>query len=98
MADKEDKTGEQVDLPLREMLADLLMETGSPQQAIVEYEADLRLNPNRFNGLYGAAWAAELTGQLEKARSYYSEVIKLCAGGDSNRAELRRAISLVINR
>ena len=95
MADREDKTGEQVDFPLREMSADLLMETGNPRQALVDYESDLRLNPNRFNGLYGAARAAELAGRPEKARSYYSQVMKMCAGGDSNRPELRRAISFV---
>lgn len=71
------------------------METGNPQQALVDYESDLRLNPNRFNGLYGAARAAELAGQPEKARSYYSQVMKMCAEGDSNRPELRRAISFV---
>jgi hypothetical protein len=31
-----------------------------PEQALAEYETDLKFNPNRFNGLYGAAQAAEL--------------------------------------
>src|SRR5262249_37924504 len=52
-------------IPAREMLADMLMEMNRPAQALVEYQADLKLNPNRFNGLYGAAQAAEKSGKPE---------------------------------
>ena len=49
------------------MLADLLLETKHPDQALAEYETDLKFNPNRFNGLYGAASAAEMAGKNEQA-------------------------------
>ncbi len=49
------------------MLADLLLEAHRPQQALAEYQTDLKLNPNRFNGLYGAARAAEAAGKQSEA-------------------------------
>jgi tetratricopeptide (TPR) repeat protein len=67
VADKEDKLGEEpTAIPAREMLADLLLEMNRPEQGLAEYQADLKLNPNRFNGLYGAARAAELSGKGER--------------------------------
>jgi len=38
-------------LPAREMLGDLLLELGQARPALVEYEASLRREPNRFKGL-----------------------------------------------
>jgi tetratricopeptide (TPR) repeat protein len=97
VADKQDKLGKaEVALPAREMLADMLMEMGKPQEALTEYEKDLHTDPNRFNGLYGAARAAELTKQPEKAAGYYSQLLKNCNnGGQSDRPELARAKELL---
>jgi tetratricopeptide (TPR) repeat protein len=78
-------------LPARELLGDLLMELQRPDQALVEYEASLRAVPNRFNGLYGAAQAAQLAGNQEKAKRYYAELLRVCDKADSERPELRRA-------
>jgi hypothetical protein len=94
-ADNEDKTGEPGDMPSREMLADLLLETKHPEEALAEYEADLKSNPNRFNGLYGAASAAEMSGKNEKAADYYAQLVRVCAGSNSDRPELGRAKSLL---
>jgi hypothetical protein len=44
-----------------------MLEMNRPEQALAEYEADLKFNPNRFNGLYGAARAAELAGKSDKS-------------------------------
>jgi hypothetical protein len=49
----------EVDIPAREMLADMLLELKRPQDALVEYEHSLQLSPNRFNGLFNAGMAAE---------------------------------------
>ena len=76
------------DLPAREMLADMLLEMNRPEQALVEYEAELKVSPNRFNSLYGAGRAAEITGQPGKATAYYQQLLKACAGGNSRRPEL----------
>ena len=48
----------ETELPAREMLADMLLDLQRPQEALTEYEISLRTDPNRFNGLYGAAQAA----------------------------------------
>ena len=54
IAEDEESTGDEPeDIPARDMLGDLLLETKHPDQALTEYETDLKFNPNRFNGLYG---------------------------------------------
>ena len=40
-------------LPARELMGDLLLAIGQPGPALAEYEASLRVNPNRFNGIFG---------------------------------------------
>ena len=99
IADKNDKLGDEPEsIPAREMLADLLMEAKRPQQALTEYRADLKLNPNRFNGLYGAARAAEEAGKPGEAAEYYALLVKICAGGGSTRPELSRARQLLAEK
>jgi len=44
--------------------------------------------PNRFNGLFGAAHAAERSGDLEKAKTYYARLVDTCKGSVSDRPEL----------
>jgi tetratricopeptide (TPR) repeat protein len=96
MAEQEESTGDEPeDIPAREMLADLLLEAKHPEQALAEYETDLKFSPNRFNGLYGAASAAELAGKSEKASTYYAQLVKICAGSNSDRPELGRAKALL---
>jgi hypothetical protein len=56
------------------MLANLLLGVNRPEQALAEYEADLKLNPGRFNALYGAAHAAEMAGKNDKANGYYAQL------------------------
>jgi tetratricopeptide (TPR) repeat protein len=75
-------------IPAHEMVGDILTELGKPEQALREYEAELELNPNRFDSLYGAGRAAELANLPDKASAYYKQLVKVCAGGNSNRPEL----------
>jgi hypothetical protein len=96
LAEHEEATGEEPEgIPAREMLADLLLDSKHPEQALVEYEADLKFNPNRFNGLYGAARAAESAGQNAKASEFYGQLLKVCEGSRSERPELSHARELV---
>jgi tetratricopeptide (TPR) repeat protein len=91
VADKQDKLGKgEVSLPAREMLADMLLEMNRPEQALAEYETALKTDPNRFNGLYGAARAAESAKQPEKARTFYAQLLKNC-GSSTERPELSKA-------
>ncbi|MBV9181586.1 MAG: hypothetical protein JO356_09745 [Acidobacteria bacterium] len=78
-------------VPAREMLADLLLELNRPHQAMVEYEAELKINPGRFNALYGAAQAAERMGNQQGAKLYYARLVRNCEGGSSGRDELKHA-------
>jgi tetratricopeptide (TPR) repeat protein len=64
VADKQDVEGKgEVELPAREMLADMLLGMNRPSEALAEFENSMRVDPNRFNALYGAGRAAELTHQ-----------------------------------
>ena len=78
-------------LPAREMLGDLLLELKQPAQALKEYEAVLETAPNRFNSLYGAAHAAELAGNRQKARAYYRKLTAICSHATGRRTELQLA-------
>lgn len=78
-------------LPAREMLGDLLLERKQPAQALKEYEAVLETAPNRFNSLYGAARAAELAGNRQKARTYYTKLTTICSRANGQRSELELA-------
>jgi tetratricopeptide (TPR) repeat protein len=95
-ADLQDKVGQgEVDIPAREMLADMLLEFHQPDQALLEYARALELSPNRFNGLYNAGLAAEAAGDRLKAASYYSALLKSTDGSRSARSELDHAKSFV---
>ena len=94
--DKNDSNPETISA--REMLADLLMEMKRPQEALVEYQADLKLRPKRFNGLYGAARAAEQAGKQSQANTYYATLLKSCEGGSSTRPELSHAKQLIAQK
>jgi len=84
-ADLQDKVGQgEVDIPAREMLADLLLEFGHPAQALTEYEIALKLSPNRLNGLYNAGRAAEAAGNKQRARFYYAALLKSTGNGQNS--------------
>ncbi len=99
IADKEDSLGDEPEgIPAREMIADILLEAKRPQQALTEYQTDLKLHPNRFDGLYGAARAAEAAGKQTDATEYYALLLKVCDGSNSTRPELTRARQLVAQK
>jgi uncharacterized protein YbjT (DUF2867 family) len=98
-ADKEDAVGKHpvtpgAVLPAREQLGDLLLELGKPREALAAYEASLAGAPKRFNGLAGAARAAELAGEPSRARGFYQELLTLC-GASCERPEAQRARKVV---
>jgi hypothetical protein len=62
-----------------------------PKDALVEFEGTLMAEPNRFRSLFGAAQAAELSGDTGKARALYTKVVLLCDRADTERAELKQA-------
>ena len=95
-ADREDGSVKHVAMenrlyPMRELLADLLMETGQAAPALREYRAALKENPNRYRGLYGAAKAAEAAGERRMAADYFAKLVVLSKNADTVRPEFARA-------
>src|SRR6516225_1057912 len=93
-ADLEDSTEKHVAMenrlyPMRELLADMLLEAGRPSDALKEYEASMLATPNRLRGYYGAAIAADQSGDKAKALSYYRRLAQLTAKADTDRVEVR---------
>jgi hypothetical protein len=77
------------------MMGDMLLDMNRPDAALSEYEAELKVNPNRFNSVYGAAHAAESAKLTAKAAGYYRQLVAACDGGDSTRPELAHAREFV---
>jgi hypothetical protein len=84
--------------PAREMLGELLLELDYPEQALMEFETSRQREPYRFNSIYGAARAAELSGDRDKARTYYTSLMVLREQADSDRPELMHAKAFLAKR
>ena len=95
-ADREDRSEKHVAMenrlyPTRELLADLLLEQGEAAAALSEYEMSMKNAPERLRGLYGAAKAAQASGDKEKATTYFRSLASLVRDADTDRAEIREA-------
>jgi hypothetical protein len=77
--------------PMRELFAELLLESGQAAPALREFETALKENPNRYRGLYGAARAAEMAGDRQKAGTYFAKFVAVSAKADTNRPEIAQA-------
>jgi tetratricopeptide (TPR) repeat protein len=97
IADRQDKVGKgELDLPVREMMAEMFLSDGKTDQSLREYQASLKSDPNRFNGLLGAAKSAEQLGQRDLAVGYYRTLLTNCAGANGEAiAELKHAQAMV---
>lgn len=82
-------------LPAREQLGDLLLAQNRPSEALVEFQAALQDAPNRFDSIYGAARAAELSGNRAEAKKYFAALAELGAHADSNSPALDEAKAFV---
>jgi hypothetical protein len=78
-------------VPMRELLGELLLEVNDPAAALIEFEASLQRVPNRFRTFSGAARAAELSDDREKAKTFYAKLVALADQADTNRPELVHA-------
>lgn len=77
--------------PAREQLGEMLLLANQPAQALKEFEETLTREPRRFRAVYGAAHAAQLSGDRAKARTYYQELVEICKTSDTYRPELQEA-------
>src|SRR5438445_4446495 len=92
-ADLEDSSEKHVAMenrlyPMRELLGDMLREHGQPAAALKEYEVSMKNAPNRLRGYYGAAKAAQDSGQAKKASAYYKQLARLTRDADGDRPEI----------
>ena len=84
-------------IPAEELLADLYMLTGKHKEALKSYELNLKGRPFRFNGLYGAAKAAQKLDNNELAAYYFEKLIKVSEDVNSSRPELSEAKYFLAN-
>jgi tetratricopeptide (TPR) repeat protein len=84
-------------LPARELLADLLLELNEPAAALIEYQAMLNTDPNRFRSLLGEARAAKQTGDSVTAHDAYQKLVALSKPVGPARPELAEARSYLTN-
>jgi Tfp pilus assembly protein PilF len=76
-------------VPAREMLAQMQMLDDHTEEALDSYEAVLSVAPNRFNAVYGAAMAADASGNSAVANRYFKQLTRISA--DDQRPELATA-------
>jgi tetratricopeptide (TPR) repeat protein len=83
--------------PARELFGEMLLAIDQPTQALEQFEATLKKEPNRFRALYGAARAAQLSGNREASRTYFAELLKVCERADKpGRVEVLEANKAVL--
>jgi len=95
-ADREDGSEKHIAMenrlwPMRELLGELLLGMNEPAQALKEFELSLQAAQNRYRGIYGAAKAAERSGDRQTARAFYEKLVALCSHADTERPELVEA-------
>lgn len=79
-------------VPARELLAEMLLQTRQPAQALQQFEITLTREPRRFRALYGAARAAQLSGKRAASQGYFQELLQVCERADEPaRAEIQEA-------
>jgi len=77
--------------PMREMLAELLLDVGEPAAALKDYETALKHTPNRYRAFWGAARAADAMGDRTQAAAYFGKLVNLARNADVERQEVREA-------
>jgi tetratricopeptide (TPR) repeat protein len=77
--------------PARELLGFMLLENNQPKEALVEFEAVMKKEPNRFLAIWGAAKSAETAKQTAKAKSLYKQIVEMCKNAGTERPELQYA-------
>src|SRR5256885_1884346 len=92
-ADLEDSSEKHVAMenrlyPMRELLGDMLRGYGEPAAALKEYEVSMKNAPSRLRGYYGAAKAAQDSGQAQKAGAEYKPLARLTRDADGDRPQI----------
>jgi tetratricopeptide (TPR) repeat protein len=86
-ADREDSTEWDPVMPgrvisARQLLGEMFLDANDPLQASQAFETALKVEPGRFWSLYGAARAAELSGDQDKAEAFFAKLVGQTASAD----------------
>jgi hypothetical protein len=84
-------------IPADELLADLYLALNRPEEALKAYKLNLKGHPFRFNGIYGAAKAAQQLNDTKLTAYYFEKLIKLSEDVNSSRPELIEAKEFIAN-
>ena len=92
-ADLEDKNEKHIVtpgrvVPARELLGEMLLELKQPKEALKEFEASQKREPNRYRNYAGSARAAEMAGDTVNTAWYYRKLVQLTKDADTVRPEL----------
>jgi Tfp pilus assembly protein PilF len=80
--------------PSRELLGEMLLRVHQPGQALEQFEATLKREPNRFRALFGAARAAQRKGDGDTSRRYFRVLLRVCEHADKpGRKELTEQLT-----
>ena len=86
VADHQDRVGKgEVELPAREMLADMLRLSNQPDAALTEYKICLQTDPGRFNALLHAGEVAQVLGRKQEAVGFYKLLLENASAADTSR-------------
>jgi hypothetical protein len=84
-------------IPADELLADLYLALNRPEDALKAYKLNLKGHPSRFNGIYGAAKAAQQLNDTKLTAYYFEKLIKLSENINSSRPEISEAKEFLAN-
>jgi tetratricopeptide (TPR) repeat protein len=85
--------------PARELFGEMLLLMNEPAKALDQFEATLSREPNRFNSLYGAAHAAQLSGNRSASQKFFQQLLVVCTHPDKpGRSELREAQQALLQK
>jgi hypothetical protein len=82
-------------VPARELLGEMLLQSGKPKEAVMAFESSLASHNNRFNSLYGAAIAAMQSDQPQKMISFLKQIFSFADPNNIEREELQKAKNLL---
>ena len=99
-ADREDATEKHVVtpgplVPAREVLAEMLLSAKKPVDALKEYEAVLKKEPNRYRAVSGAMLAARDSGNKVREQALARQLLALGVKADPGRESLTQARQLL---
>jgi len=81
--------------PARELYGAMLLDRSMAALALAAFEATLKKEPNRLAAILGAARAAEMKGDLPKAKDYYAKALALAEAAAPGRQSFDEARAFV---